>query len=203
MRLFLWFSNSVPDVKKKKMERFKNKTRYTDESISQLVKGNFCSFNFVVFFFAEWQKCFEGHKNPEVVIYPLLLLLLARKDSHKVTYLLQLTRSYFTPRLLLGNWWTLKPTVDEEAELQRKWPRESKGWYPNKVWKHYDQHCVDTRYIHIGWWTGAINIYNVAIGFVAASTSSGGTVFENHRKSLIQHCERSELRLHFERTKVN
>ena len=28
-------------------------------------------------------------------------------------------------------------------------------------------------------------------------------VFENHRKSLIQHCERSELRLHFEWTKVN
>ena len=30
-----------------------------------------------------------------------------------------------------------------------------------------------------------------------------GTVFENHRKSLIQHCERSELRLHFEWTKDN
>ena len=29
------------------------------------------------------------------------------------------------------------------------------------------------------------------------------TVFENHRKSFIQHCERSELRLHFEWTKVN
>ena len=29
------------------------------------------------------------------------------------------------------------------------------------------------------------------------------TVFENHRKSLIQHCERSELRIHFEWTKVN
>ena len=27
-------------------------------------------------------------------------------------------------------------------------------------------------------------------------------VFENHRKSLIQHCERSELRLHFECSKV-
>ena len=27
-------------------------------------------------------------------------------------------------------------------------------------------------------------------------------MFENHRKSLIQHCERSELRLHFEWTKV-
>ena len=29
------------------------------------------------------------------------------------------------------------------------------------------------------------------------------TVFENLRKSLIQHCERSELRLHFEWTKVH
>ena len=29
------------------------------------------------------------------------------------------------------------------------------------------------------------------------------TVFENHRKSLIQHCERSKLCLHFEWTKVN
>ena len=26
-------------------------------------------------------------------------------------------------------------------------------------------------------------------------------MFENHRKSIIQHCERSELRLHFEWTK--
>ena len=29
------------------------------------------------------------------------------------------------------------------------------------------------------------------------------TVFENHRKSLIGHCERSELHLHFECTKVH
>ena len=29
------------------------------------------------------------------------------------------------------------------------------------------------------------------------------TVFENHPKSLIQYCERSELRLHFEWTKVH
>ena len=29
------------------------------------------------------------------------------------------------------------------------------------------------------------------------------TVFENHRKSLIQHCERSELCLHFKWTKVS
>ena len=29
------------------------------------------------------------------------------------------------------------------------------------------------------------------------------TVFKNHRKSLIQHCERSELHLHLEWTKVN
>ena len=29
------------------------------------------------------------------------------------------------------------------------------------------------------------------------------TVFENQRKSLVQHCERSELRLHIDNTKVN
>ena len=29
------------------------------------------------------------------------------------------------------------------------------------------------------------------------------TVFENHRKCLIQDCERSELRLHFEWTKID
>ena len=32
--------------------------------------------------------------------------------------------------------------------------------------------------------------------------NSAITVFENHRNSLIQHCEQSELRLHFEWTKV-
>ena len=32
--------------------------------------------------------------------------------------------------------------------------------------------------------------------------SSKSTVFENHRKSLIQHCERSKLRVHLEWTKV-
>ena len=36
-----------------------------------------------------------------------------------------------------------------------------------------------------------------------APNDTDGTVFENHRKSLIQHCERSELRLHFEWTKVH
>ena len=35
------------------------------------------------------------------------------------------------------------------------------------------------------------------------STVIFNTVFENHRKSLIQHCERSELRLHFEWTKAH
>ena len=35
------------------------------------------------------------------------------------------------------------------------------------------------------------------------NTEHYNTVFENHRKSRIQHCERSELRLHFEWTKVN
>ena len=36
-----------------------------------------------------------------------------------------------------------------------------------------------------------------------SANPAAGTVFENHRKSLIQHCERSELHLHFEWTKVS
>ena len=36
---------------------------------------------------------------------------------------------------------------------------------------------------------------------ISVQNSILNTVFENHRKSLIQHCERSELRLHFEWTK--
>ena len=39
--------------------------------------------------------------------------------------------------------------------------------------------------------------------FYCCSHSISKTVFDNYRKSLIQHCERSELRLHFEWTKVS
>ena len=42
---------------------------------------------------------------------------------------------------------------------------------------------------------------------LSSSTLEGadipGTVFENYIKSLIKHCERGELRFHFEWTKVN
>ena len=41
------------------------------------------------------------------------------------------------------------------------------------------------------------------IGQAQEAKQTCHTVFENHRKSLIQQCERSELRLHFEWTKVN
>ena len=41
------------------------------------------------------------------------------------------------------------------------------------------------------------------MSMVIIKLSNIDTVFENHRKSRIQHCERSELRLHFEWTKVN
>ena len=47
------------------------------------------------------------------------------------------------------------------------------------------------------------NIRNSRNNAVREHRQRFATVFENHRKSLIQHCERSELRLHFEWTKVN
>ena len=54
-----------------------------------------------------------------------------------------------------------------------------------------------------------ISIHSILLPFIAFWGSkilikaTVITVFENHRKSLIQHCERSELRLHFEWTKVH
>ena len=44
-----------------------------------------------------------------------------------------------------------------------------------------------------------MNFWTLLVWKMAASC----TVFENQRKSLIQHCKRSELRLHFMWTKVN
>ena len=45
------------------------------------------------------------------------------------------------------------------------------------------------------------------IRMLSSSTLEGadipGTVFENYIKSLIKHCERGELRFHFEWTKVH
>ena len=41
------------------------------------------------------------------------------------------------------------------------------------------------------------------IDFRTAFICAFFTMFENHRKSLIQHDERSELRLHFEWTRVH
>ena len=42
----------------------------------------------------------------------------------------------------------------------------------------------------------------LAIGIIDYHSFKNYTLFENHRKSHIQHCERSELQLHFEWTKV-
>ena len=45
--------------------------------------------------------------------------------------------------------------------------------------------------------------FTAKFDIVMSNNITPTTVFENHRKSLIQDCERSELRLHFEWTKVN
>ena len=50
---------------------------------------------------------------------------------------------------------------------------------------------------------GTVQLWDLRQCETSQSCKSYFTVFENHRKSLIQHCERSELRLHFEWTKVN
>ena len=47
-----------------------------------------------------------------------------------------------------------------------------------------------------------IGMSPLSIAFLLSQKAKPGTVFENHRKSLIQHCERSELRLHLEWLKL-
>ena len=49
----------------------------------------------------------------------------------------------------------------------------------------------------------SVSTFAIEDSLVNAPLRYNNTVFKNHRKSLIQHCERSELRLHFEWTKVN
>ena len=44
---------------------------------------------------------------------------------------------------------------------------------------------------------------NQQIPTLIYSTLPKFTVFENHKKCLIEHCERSELRLHYEWNKIN
>ena len=56
---------------------------------------------------------------------------------------------------------------------------------------------------HLHFFVGNCGLSPHASHILIGKNWSNCTVFENHRKSLIQHCERSELRLHFESTKVN
>ena len=54
---------------------------------------------------------------------------------------------------------------------------------------------------HLSSPTSCFHSVKKVAGFLSHCSSS--TVFENHPKSRIRHCERSELRLHFEWAKVN
>ena len=49
----------------------------------------------------------------------------------------------------------------------------------------------------------AIAEYNLYLLLFIQIYNFEPTVFENHRNSLIQYCERSELRLHFEWTRID
>ena len=49
----------------------------------------------------------------------------------------------------------------------------------------------------------SVAVEETLLSFSRELEQSSTTVFENHRKSLIQHYERSELHIHFEWTKVD
>ena len=86
--------------------------------------------------------------------------------------------------------WTFGPNPFEGADLSLDWPSPPRGvrvvGFP---WSDYAGHSCSRhgRISHLK----SIQNQNII----------NCTVFENHRKSLIQHCERSELSLYFEWTK--
>ena len=87
--------------------------------------------------------------------------------------------------------WTFGPNPFEGVDLTLDWPSPPEGvrvvGFP---WSDYAGHSCSRhgRISHLK----SIKKQNII----------NCTVFENHRKSLIQHCERSELSLQFEWTKM-
>ena len=78
--------------------------------------------------------------------------------------------------------------------------------FPLRLWRHYNIPLCVTQAALWFFCSLASKLRRRTKEFISWQTKFSPnlfTVFENHRKSLIQHCERSELRLHFEWTKVN
>ena len=85
---------------------------------------------------------------------------------------------------------------------------------PSKPWAHW--FVMLAAYVHViffcdFWWIGSLlkqqsrfaSWHSLDFQATLLLHLRAATVFENHRKSLIQHCERNELHIHFEWTKVN
>ena len=122
-------------------------------------------------------------------------LVILKKRRKKMGPYLPDPNDTFEPDLHFDSFdctWTFGPNPFEGADLSLDWPSPPEGvrvvGFP---WSDYAGHSCSRhgRISHLK----SIKKQNII----------NCTVFENHRKSLIQHCERSELRLHFEWIKVS
>ena len=146
-----------------------------------------------------------------------------RLDEDKVILNRSCYAFRFIPRLLLRspafNLWLLqwtspprcqqpkKPTSIQEAATsvgQNNWWSQ----HGDNRFMRFQRQISHT--LRSSWWNCQLNhskIWSLNISLPSYShpffKDASCTVFENHRKSLIQPCERSELRLHFEGTKVH
>ena len=104
------------------------------------------------------------------------------------TYSLKLNTIDVPAHRVVGDKATLVCQFDMEGDTlySVKWYKDDREFYRYVPNDRPRLQVFDTKGIHVD-----------------VSTYYKITVFENHRKSLIQHCQRSELRLHFEWTKVN
>ena len=181
----------------------------------------FCDiiFQFFLTFSAFWRSTSITSKNSQSVIFCLF--------TFSVNTMQQITQFPFYFSVAIDNWTRFKlilPQTDIECgKLTTRLPKE--------IVPGTSEMAIFEKGVSFLYWTTSlyplsqanINEVHSAQSLMSEKSSSNFTkfttsvcplwqvllpstqctVFENHRKSLIQHCERSELCLHFEWTKVH
>ena len=89
----------------------------------------------------------------------------------------------------------------QKAFITKKKSQRIENWFSEDILLLLSHHLIFITFsgvtAHWSLRSRHIGIFGLLVPRIAR------TVFENHRKSIILHCEQSELRLHFEWTKVN
>ena len=165
------------------------------------------------------QKNFEVEKKENSqFLFSFFFQFLSRLEYHtkiklRILAILFFFSSEFTRFSTIG-WGRFRRTTTRGKSYARLAPKIRCTFSPQfvqTIWKSWISRREQLNFWRQKWrmfwtfgcqWSRKNNFFQVKKNFPLPEVATR-TVFENHRKSLIQHCERSELRLHFEWTKVN